>query len=334
MTRSISSNGLLKRLAFPEPVLRRFRGLFTELIQRRGPTRPPMMIGYRQIFILPTRFGWAMGVLLSAMLVGSLNFNNNLGLFTTFLVAGIGLLAMHAAHRNLDGLKIQSTSARPVFAGDPLELAIAVREEIGRRRSGLVAECGEAPQPSNGADIASYATEAVVLQLPTRRRGWMELPRIRLRTRFPIGWFEAWTWFWPEQRARIWPRPAVEAPPLSASGSNDSPQQAGDESDEFHGLRDWREGDPLHRIAWKASQRHQNLLARQFTRPAREQIVLRLTDAPAADHEGRIAVVARWVLEAEHRGLVYALDLGTIVIPAGCGVEHRNRCLDALADLP
>ena len=330
----MSSNGSSKRLAFPEPLLRRFRGWLREMLRRRGPIRPPMTIRYRQIFILPTRFGWAMGVLLGAMLLGSLNFNNNLGLFTTFLVSGIGLLAMHAAHRNLDRLRVQSTSTRPVFAGDPLELAIAVREEIGRGRSGLVAECSDTPEPSMGVDVASRATASILLKLPTQRRGWLELPRIRLRTRFPIGWFEAWTWFWPERRVRVWPRPAGDAPPLPATGSNTSPQQAGDESDEFHGLREWREGDPLHRIAWKASQRHQHLLACQFTRPARERIVLRLAEAPAPDHEGRIAVLTRWVLEAEQRGLTYALDLGTVVLPGGCGDEHRIRCLDALADLP
>lgn len=330
----MSSPEFSKTRAFPEPVLRRLRGALRALLARRGPTRPPLVIRYRQIFILPTRFGWAVGMLLGAMLLGSLNFNNNLGLFTTFLVAGIGLLAMHGAHRNLDGVRVASTAAGPVFAGEPLALKIALRDEAGRARSGLVAECRTADGPARGIDLAPHAAESTTLRIPTLRRGWHELPRVKLRTRFPIGWFEAWSWFWPERRALVWPRPADNAPPLPQAGSQHDLNRPGDESDEFHGLRDWREGDPLHRIAWKASQRHQHLLARQYTRPERRRVVLRLADAPAPDREGRIAVLARWVIEADSRDLAYGLDLGEQAIEPTTGRAHRDRCLDALAELP
>jgi len=319
--------------AFPEALRRRLGRLLQTLIRRRGPTRPPMTLGYRQIYILPTRFGWMVGLLLTAMLIGSLNFNNNLGLFTTFLVSGIGLLAMHAAHRNLDGVRIASTASRPVFAGEAIAVSIELQDTVGRARRGLVASAREAGT-ADGIDLGAHAAGTAVLEIPTDRRGWRELPRIRLRTRYPIGWFEAWTWFWPAHRALVWPRPAEHAPPVAVTHTGHHATKPGDESDEFHGLRDWREGDPLHRIAWKASQRHQQLMARQFTRPERERIVLRLADAPAAGREQRIAIVARWVLEAEQRELVYGLDLGDATLDAGRGPNHRDRCLDALAELP
>jgi uncharacterized protein (DUF58 family) len=314
------------------PARQTARRWFDAWIQRRGPIHPPLTLAYRQIYILPTRFGWLIAVLLFAMLMGSLNFNNNLGLFTTFLVAGIGLLSMHIAHRNLDGIRVAAVAAGQAFAGEPLPLAITLQDTKGRRRSGLVAEI-KGEDPSKGVDLPASASAELKLAVATEARGWYKLPRVRLRTRHPIGWFEAWSWLWPEHRVLIWPRPADQAPPLETGADSDNPSRAGDESDEFHGLRDWREGDPLHRIAWKASQRHQHLLARQFTRPERQRIVLRLTDAPGRSLEARISIVTRWVLEADRRDLEYGLELGHESLPPGRGESHRVQCLNALAAL-
>jgi len=304
---------------------------FAAWLRRRGPVHPPLTLGYRQIYILPTRFGWLVGLLLFAMLLGSLNFNNNLGLFTTFLVAGIGLLSMHIAHRNLDGVRVAGCVPGQAFAGDPLELSISLRDTRDRARRGLVVESKGLP-PAAGVDLPASASDETILSIPTRDRGWMEIPRIRLRTRHPLGWFEAWSWFWPEHRVLVWPRPADQAPPLLTAGRSDSRNRAGDESDEFHGLRDWREGDPLHRIAWKASQRHQHLLARQFTRPERDRIILRLADAPGRSLEDRISILVRWVIEAERNEFEYGMELGTTNIEPGAGRAHSIRCLNALGE--
>lgn len=326
-----SSRSSAKR-AFPEAWIGAFQARFSAWLRRRGPVHPPLTLGYRQIYILPTRFGWLVGLLLFAMLLGSLNFNNNLGLFTTFLVSGIGLLSMHVAHRNLDGVRIAGCTPGHAFAGESLALSITLHDTRERARRGLVAESKGLPAAA-GIDLPAASSGEIVLSVPAARRGWMEIPRIRLRTQHPIGWFEAWSWFWPRHKVLIWPKPSEQAPPLLNAGNTDSRNRPGDESDEFHGLRDWREGDPLHRIAWKASQRHQHLLARQFTRPERERIILRLSDAPGRSLEERISIVARWVLEAERRGFEYGMELGTASIGTGLGQDHRVRCLNALAEL-
>ncbi|MEX2497577.1 MAG: DUF58 domain-containing protein [Wenzhouxiangellaceae bacterium] len=333
----MSSGRSSTKRAFPDvgawttPWVQAVQDRFSAWIRRRGPVHPPLTLGYRQIYILPTGFGAMVGVLLFAMLLGSLNFNNNLGLFTTFLVAGIGLLSMHTAYRNLDGIRIAGCVPGQVFAGQSLPLTITLQDPKGSSRSGLVAEI-KGVEPSPGKDLAAFSSVELALSLPTERRGWLAVPRIRLRTRHPIGWFEAWSWFWPKQRVLVWPRPADQAPPLLNAASANNRNTPGDESDEFHGLRDWREGDPLHRVAWKSSQRHGSLLARQFTRPERDRINLRLEDAPARTLEDRLSILARWVLEADRNDFEYGLELGATSYPPGRGDGHRVRCLNALAE--
>jgi uncharacterized protein (DUF58 family) len=328
----MSSTAFSTKLAFPDRVASALRQRLDRWARRRGPAHPPLTLESKQIYILPTGAGFMLGLMLTAMLLGSLNFNNNLGLLTTFLVAGIGVLSMHAAHRNLHGLRIIDCSAVPVFAGQTLDVRVTLLDTRGRRRPGLATECSGG-EPGMRATVETHGRAEASIEMPTEHRGWIEAPRIRLRTRFPIGWFEAWSWFWPEQRFLVWPAPAANAPPLPIAGRSQRSDRPGDESDEFHGLRRWREGDPLHRIAWKASQRHQTLLARQFTRPERHRIELRLADAPGRDFEERISVLARWVIEADRAEMEYGLDLGAARIQAAAGESHRVRCLNALAEL-
>ena len=329
----MSSNSSSSTRLFPEALRRRVHRAFDGWLRRRGPTLPPLTLHYRQIFILPTPFGWMIALLLHGMLLGSLNFNNSMGLFTTFLVACTGLLSLHLAYRNLEGVRIESVHAEPVFAGQDAELRVALREEAGRARSGIVCLLATGP-PLEGVDLAPNGTAVCHLSVSTRQRGVHRLDRVRVRTRQPLGLFEAWSWVHPGTSLRVWPRPAEPAPPRPESSTAERSSRAGDESDEFHGLRGWREGDPLHRIAWKASQRHDQLLARQFTRPERGRLVFRLDAVPAASVEDRLSVLCRWILDAERDGLDYGLDLGWTRIEPGHGEAHRKRCLDALAEHP
>lgn len=329
----MSSSSFSSARRFPESLRRRFAGVFEGWLKRRGPIHPPLVLNYRQVFILPTAFGWAMALLLHGMLLGSLNFNNSMGLLTTFLVTCTGLLSLHLAYRNLQGLGIEGAHADPVFAGQTAELRLELRDASGRRRFGVVCFCPP-DRPVEGVDLEPNATAIAHLAVSTERRGLHPVPRVRIRTRQPLGLFEAWSWVQPRLRIRVWPRPAEVAPPRPDAGSADRSSQPGDESDEFHGLRRWREGDPLHRIAWKASQRHDQLLARQFSRPQRGRVVFRLDAVPAATIEERLSILCRWILDADDEGIDYGLDLGIARFEPDHGEVHRIRCLDALAEHP
>ncbi len=329
----MSSTAFSSARPFPDAIRRRLTRVFDGWLRRRGPLEPPLTLHYRQVFILPTAFGWAIALLLHGMLLGSLNFNNSMGLLTTFLVACMGMLSLHLAYRNLEGMAVEAVHVEPVFAGQAAEVRIEFLDTSGRKRSGIV--CAHPPTPPvESVDLAASGTAVARIEVPTERRGVHRLGRLRIRTRQPLGLFEAWSWVHPTTAIRVWPRPAEPAPPRPNAATADRSNRPGDESDEFHGLRGWREGDPLHRIAWKASQRHDQLLARQFTRPERGRLVFRIDAVPATTVEARLSVLCRWILDAERDGLEYGLELATVRIEPGRGETHRIRCLDALAEHP
>ncbi|MEW8428499.1 MAG: hypothetical protein G8D61_02195, partial [gamma proteobacterium symbiont of Ctena orbiculata] len=71
----------------------------------------------RSIYILPTRQGMLLALLLLLMLAGSINYGSNLGHLMTFLLGGLWLVTILHTWRNLLGLSIQPGEAAPVFAG-------------------------------------------------------------------------------------------------------------------------------------------------------------------------------------------------------------------------
>ena len=308
------------------------RNWFDAWIRRRGQPLPPMSLSYRQIFILPTRFGWVLGVIMFAMLMGSLNFNNNLGLLTTFIVAGLAHNAMLMAFLNLRGLSIRHCAAAPVFAGQNLVLRVTIANDARRQRVGL-----ELRQDERISRFALDLDESceVDIEIPTRQRGWLRPEKLRVQTTHPLGLFEAWSWFWPERELLVWPKPASPAPPMPASAGRqeDRSSISAPDGDDFFSLRSWREGDPLHLIAWKQSQRHQTLLSREFRRELSDRLTFDVEHTPGRDLEERIGVLTAWVLQAERGDCEWTLALPGQTLGPGSGLAHRDECLRALAEL-
>lgn len=301
-------------------------------VRRRARSTPPLTLAYRQIFILPTSFGWLLGLLMFGMLLGSLNFNNNMGLLTTFIVAGLALNSMLLAYRNLRGLVIVRTQAMPVFAGQTAKLRVSLRNTEHRHRPALeliqgseVASFELAPDSSGEADLFIH----------TRHRGWLKPGRIGIQTSYPTGLFRGWAWFWPERSILVWPRPASNPPPLpDGLGQDGGPQATREpEGENFYSLRAWRQGDPLHRIAWKSSQRHQLLLSREFRAEQADHLELDLARAPGHDLEQRIEILTAWILKAEQDQRQWTLRAGSEPIGPERGEAFVHRCLQHLAEL-
>jgi hypothetical protein len=61
----------------------RIRRWFPGLARGRNPETLPVTLDRRRIYIVPTRAGMGFAVLLAAMLVGALNYQNNAALLLT-----------------------------------------------------------------------------------------------------------------------------------------------------------------------------------------------------------------------------------------------------------
>jgi len=297
--------------------------------RRQGPDTGPVTLRRGRIYILPTGLGVAFGVMLFAMLMGSLNYANNLGLALTFLLASLGVVAMQACHRNLETLVAREAGTDPPFAGDDAMFRLALVNPGGLPRRDLEASTSAFTSPAVTVDAAGEST--VRLAVPTRRRGWATLERLEIATRFPYGLFRAWAVLHPGLRCLVYPRPATDAPapPLAPGAAGGGAARRGE--DDFAGLKDYHPGDPPRHIAWKAYARAGELLVKEFSGAAEPLPVFDLADAPGAELEARLSVLARWIVDAHARGETFGLRLPGIEIPPQPGEAQRRRCLAALA---
>lgn len=290
---------------------------------RRADT-PPLTLGQRRIYVLPTTAGMLYASTLALMLVGSINYNLSLGYGLTFLLAGLGVVAIVHSFRNLTGLEIRPGRHTPGFAGDHVHFGVIL--ETRRPRPGLQLQLAG----GGVSQHALYESTSVQLAVPALQRGWQTMPRLTLATTWPLGLVRAWSYARFEEHCLVYPSPAPKAPPWQNTGGHG--RQHSNEPDDFFGLRAHRTTDLLQHVAWKASARLESgLLSKHFAAEQGESLWFDLAQAPGATLEDKLAVLTRWVLDAHAAQQHYGLRLGSQRIGPASGSDHLHACLQALA---
>ena len=106
--------------------------------QARLPLTDTLTLTQRNVYILPTRPGFMLGITLVVLLVGSINYQLNLGYLLTFLLAGSAAVGMHVCHATLRGLRLILLPPGPQFAGASTTLSVVLdnaRRSVRRPRS-------------------------------------------------------------------------------------------------------------------------------------------------------------------------------------------------------
>ncbi|MBE9548973.1 MAG: DUF58 domain-containing protein [Proteobacteria bacterium] len=296
--------------------------------RRRGPLKPPLQLGYRQIFIIPSRFGAGFAVLLLVMTVAGLNYNNNLALILSYLLLAIFLSVSNLGYRNLRGLNISPAISKPVFAGNFAEFNIPVSSHQGQR---FALECWQ-EECCDQLTAKPGRPASLLIRKKTEKRGRLSLGPWKLQSAWPFGFYRVWSWIVPDDTCLVYPAPVENPPPLPWSGSSvglSSLAQAGD--DELHGLRDYQAGDPLNRIAWRSSARADRLITRESEQQQSGEIILDWDYLPVAGTELRLSILCAWVLEAEKQKLNWSMRLPGESLTKGSGRGHQQRALSLLA---
>jgi len=289
----------------------------------------PVALMRPRIFILPTRQGIILSAILLTMLLGSLNYNNSMGFALTFLLTGVGFIAILHTYRNLARLELGIGKVSPVFAGEDAVFTIIVKNPGAYARHSLILQLRR--QPPVFAHVAGNTSVSVPLSQHTTQRGVLPMERLTLSTRFPLGLFCAWSHLGLDAPCVVYPAPRGSSmqplPPPDDKGA--FAHSAGD--DDFAGQRSYRPGDTLARVNWKAAARGQGLLIKEFSGAEAGALWLDWYQFPGLDDEARLSQLCQLVLDADTAGHRFGLCLPGRQISPETGAAHKHICLSALA---
>jgi uncharacterized protein (DUF58 family) len=298
--------------------------------RRHGGDVLPLAVHVRRIYIVPTGFGLVLGVLVASMLLAGLNYNSNLGLAFAFLIASIALVGMHHTHRNLLGLRVNADRETDCCAGARATWTFLLENPSPLDRWDVEVRVGADAAVNVAVAACGLQQAAVALDAP--RRGVLRIPQFALATRYPFGWFRAWTYVQAPLIAYVAPRPAGAArrPVGSARPTGGGAAvQTGDE--EFAGLRGYTPGVPLKHMAWKVLARGGEAAVRSYAGSAADPDWLEWDDLPELEPEARLSQLCRWVLDCDAGGRPYGLRIPGRSIEPAQGEAHRRACLRVLA---
>ncbi|MEE8379845.1 MAG: DUF58 domain-containing protein [Gammaproteobacteria bacterium] len=320
-----------KKSLFSQKIRHRFS--LRRFLKGEGPETGPIHLVQRRVYILPTKRGIFFAVALFVMLIGSLNYNNNLGFTLTFLLSSLSIVAILHTYRNLLHLSVDVGHITPVFCGDLVCVPVILDNSNHPDRFSVRLYFPE--RAGFFIDIAANQWVRVEPTLLSRSRGRHQLERFTLRTIFPLGLFKAWAHTQLKTEYLVYPKPDPqrELPRESLHHFNLTGDQ-GKGCDDFVGLRSYQQGDSLHHVHWKTYAREQGMHTKQFGGDRSEELWLDWETLDNLDTEARLSRLTRWVLDADAMQYSYGLRLPNKQIPIGHGNNHRHRCLEVLALYP
>ncbi|NIL93382.1 MAG: DUF58 domain-containing protein [Woeseiaceae bacterium] len=283
-----------------------------------------------RVYILPTGVGLVFALMVFAMLLGSMNYNNNLSFVLTFMLGGLGFVAMHQCQRNLVGLELHFAGVDPVFAGQAAQFRVAITNHSKNARHGIRLYTDDAV--SEIQDLEPGESKLFILAVMTDKRGRIRLDRFGIRTLFPFELFRSWAWLHMDLSGLVYPHPAEQAPPPPPTQSAQGHRQHDARGEEdFAGLRKFHDGDSPRHVAWKAYARSGQLLSKQFAGADTSSQWFDYEEIASDDIEQRLSILTSWIIAADRTREDYGLRIPGAEFPPSHGETHRRQCLEKLA---
>lgn len=258
----------------------------------------------RDRFVFPTE-GVVYVVIMGVVFAGAMIGRSNPLLLVFSLMAGPLIVNGWLTKTLLHRVSARRHAPARVMAGEPISVEITLTNGKRWLSAWLLTVVDRAASPREELRprtvfprIPPAGTAASHYRLQLMQRGVYVLGPLQVNTRFPLGLVERGISFDLPDRVLVYPRLGHlrngwkahirQATELSV----EQLAQGGAFNDEFHQLRDYRQGDDHRAIHWKTSARQNELMVREF-RQHRDQDLLILLDAWLPEHPGvedRLAV--------------------------------------------
>lgn len=315
----------------------------------RAPKSDSATLNLRNVYIFFSREGMLFAVLLIITFIAGINYGNNLVLGLCFYLISIWLISFHVTFAHISGLKVHLLEVTMAEAGAPVWVTLQLRSDSRQPRRQLLFGCEDLDQKfKSSVDIPSsvlvtrlQGEQIIRLPVQTNARGQFELPRLRIKTVYPLGIMKAWSYVYFARTAWVYPKPEAFdwETQYAIASSEDLPigGQYRQGQDDFERLDNYIEGESLARVSWGHVARGQGMLTKHFADPVGHEQTLDYADMPAAQHEQKLSQLAYGAMTLGQLGVPYNMCLpndSPFVTTMGEGDEFAQDCLLRLAKAP
>jgi len=309
----------------------KIKSSYQSWLNKRLPASRTIKLTQKRIFIIPNKIGLLYLILIGLVFVTGVNYQNNLIFSLSVLLVSIFITAIVSTYQNLSGLVVTVGHANSVFVGKTTELNIGLEHSARKNKQGLW--LGFDRQNAKSILVGKAGGHLAVNYKPTRR-GYFDVPRLTLFSRYPLGILTCWTWLRLRFDGVVYPYPVFS--PYQYVGESEPGDEAAESIittgiDDFHGFKNYQAGDSLKHVAWRQFAKSGVLLTKEFEQAQAQGHWLDWSALPSMDVESRLQILCGWVVRSFEDDREFGLILPSQKITLGRGDVHRDACLRALA---
>lgn len=298
-------------------------------------------LGLKSVYIFASRQGLLFLLLLITTFITGTNYANNLILGLFFYLLSMWLVSAILTFLQLASLEIslEELSLAPVGGQVWATLAIQSHSSKASRQIHLKFLDSKTDKYGHNADdftVLPSVKERILVKLPIQanKRGEISLPRLMIKSSYPLGVVQAWSYGAFASKAIVYPAPkACELPSKTNVGDDAS---GGDKvrmgQDDFERLDSYNEGESLARVSWSHMARGMGMLTKQFVDAVNINQVLDYY-ALAGEHEERLSALS-YLVQNQPKGVSFRLILPSGAGAFGSGSAFVKACLIRLAKEP
>ena len=348
--------------------------LLSRWFAARAPRSDSATLNLRNVYIFFSREGMLFALLLIITFIAGINYGNNLVLGLCFYLISVWLISFHVTFAHISGLQVRLLDVTMAEAGSPVWVTLQLRnesrqprrqllflfeqlsfdqvgvEQATKQKSDKTGKKAHKKKPSTNNQNSILVTrlqDEQIIRLPvqTYSRGQLELPRLKIKTVYPLGIMRAWSYVYFSRSAWVYPKPEtfdwqaqyaiVSQEDLPTGGQYRQGQ------DDFERLDNYIEGESLARVSWGHVARGQGMFTKHFADPVGHEQTLDYADMPAAHHEQKLAQMAYGTLKLGELGVPFNMRLPNDMpfdnysaATMGEGEVFAQTCLLRLAKVP
>lgn len=309
-------------------------------LAKRIPKAKQQQINYRNIFIMPTRFGTAFCIFTFLLFLLGTNYQNNIIILISYLLVSFFIVVLHHSFFNLSGLTFIARMSISGFAGKRLLFPLTIVSSKQRFNIQLSFQQESDSQYSENVPIIQPGENEILVPYKAITRGQYALTRILITSEYGFGLFRTWTRLDFAQRVTVFPKPITYAwhqqqNAATATELNEAVESHRDSlqigHDEFYQLQQYRQGEPFSRVAWKQVARGQGWLSKQFQQTLSNKLQLDFDSLPDSTLEQKLSLLSYAVNDCYQQQISFSLKLPNQEFAYDSSPEHTTRCLTALA---